>query len=141
MLIRFVQRAGEVFRVLLELPEGSWIISYDEPVAPLFVSLADAGSLERIPTPETFLAEFNRQDRSPAETAKLALIQPLLKDEVCITDRKTRLRVAKDISAESGHGQKTILRNYYRYLATGALTARRKPSTPQRNPDFDWAIH
>lgn len=140
MLIRFVQRAGEVFRVLLELPEGSWIISYDEPVAPLFVSLADAGSLERIPTPETFLAEFNRQDRSPAETAKLALIQPLLKDEVCITDRKTRLRVAKDISAESGHGQKTILRNYYRYLATGALTARRKPSTPQRNPDFDWAI-
>lgn len=140
MLIRFVQQAGEVFRVLLELEEGTWIISHDSPAAPIFVSLADAGSLERIPTPETFLAEFNRQDRSPAETAKLALIQPLLKDEVCITDRDIRLRVAKEIAAESGHGQRTILRNYYRYLSTGTLTARRKPSAPQRNPNFDWAI-
>ena len=140
MLIRFVQRAGEVFRVLLELPEGSWIISYTEPAAPLFVSLADTENLERIPTPEAFLAEYNRPDRSPAETVKLALIQPLLKDEVCITDRDIRLRVAKDISAESGHSTKTILKNYYRYLSTGTLTARRKPSTPQRNPDFDWAV-
>ena len=87
MLIRFVQRAGEVFRVLLELEEGSWIISYDEPAAPLFVFLADAGSLERIPTPETFLAEYGRQERSPAETAKLTLIQPLLQDETCIIKR------------------------------------------------------
>ena len=140
LMIRFVQRAGEVFRVLLELEEGSWIISHDEPAVPLFISLADVNSLERIPTPETFLAEFNRQDRSPAEAARLALIQPLLKDEVCITDRDIRLRVAKEIAAESGHGQKTILRNYYRYLSTGTLTARRKPSTPQRNPDFDWAV-
>lgn len=140
MLIRFVQRAGEVFRVLLELEEGSWIISYNEPAAPLFVSLADAGSLERIPTPETFLAEYGRQERSPAETAKLALIQPLLQDTPCIIDRVARLRIAKEVSAESGHSQKMILKNYYRYLATGTLTTRRKPSVPQRNPDFDWAV-
>lgn len=140
MLIRFVQRAGEVFRVLLELEEGSWIISYDEPAAPLFVFLADAGSLERIPTPETFLAEYGRQERSPAETAKLTLIQPLLQDETCIIDRVARLRIAKEVSAESGYSTKTILKNYYRYLSTGTLTARRKPSVPQRNPDFDWAV-
>lgn len=140
MLIRFVQRAGEVFRVLLELEEGSWIISYDEPAAPLFVFLADAGSLERIPTPETFLAEYGRQERSPAETAKLALIQPLLQDATCIIDRVARLRIAKEVSAESGHSQKMILKNYYRYLATGTLTTRRKPSVPQRNPHFDWAV-
>lgn len=140
MLIRFVQQVGEVFRVLLELEEGSWIISHNEPAAPLFVSLADAGSLERIPTPETFLAEYGRQERSPAETAKLALIQPLLQDETCIIDRVARLRIAKEVSAESGHSQKMILKNYYRYLATGTLTTRRKPSAPQRNPDFDWAV-
>lgn len=139
MLIRFVQRAGETFRVLLELPEGSWIISYTEPAAPLFVSLADTENLERIPTPETFL-EAQQKPLTPAEEKRLAMIQPLIQNEACITDRETRLRVAKEIAAESGHGQKTILRNCYRYLATGTLTVRRKPSVPQRNPDFDWAV-
>lgn len=140
MLIRFVQRAGEIFRVLLELEDGSWIISYDTPAVPFFVSLADVTSLERIPTPDSFLAEYNRQDRSPAEKQRLALIQPLLQDEACITDRETRLRVAKEIAAKSGHSIKKIQRNYYHYLATGTLTTRRKSGVAQRNPDYDWAI-
>ena len=140
MLVRFVQRAGEVFRVLLELAEGSWIISFDTPAAPFFVSLADYASLERILTPETFLTEYSRQDCSPAEKRRLTLIQPLLQDETCITDRDARLQVAKEIAAESGATTKRIIRTFYRYLATAILVAHRKGNAGRRRPDFDWAI-
>lgn len=140
MLTRFVQRAGEVFRVLLESEEGSWIIAHNTPSAPFFVGLADSANLERIPTPDSFQAEYNRQDRSLAEERRLALIQPLLQDEVCITDRETCLRVVKEIAVNSGATMKRILRVYYRYLATGTLTTRRKSGVIQRKPDYDWAI-
>lgn len=140
MLIRFLQRASKIFRVLLEFEDGSWIISYDTPAAPIFVCLADVSSLERIPTPDSFMKEYSRQDRSPAEKQRLALIQPLLQNEACITNREIRLRVTKEIAVSSKTTTKRILRVYYRYLATGVLTTRQKGGIAQRNADYDWAI-
>lgn len=136
-MIRFVQRStSEVFRVLQKVDGGVWLISYDEPAAPLFVSSTD--DLKRIETPTSFLAAQQRT-LTQAEQGRLALIQPLLDDEGCITNRGYRLSMAKEVSASARTTTKRILRIYYRYLATGILGCRPKRELKKR-PDYDWAI-
>lgn len=136
-MIRFVQQStGEVFRVLQKVDGGVWLISYDEPAAPLFVSSTD--DLKRIETPTSFLAAQQRT-LTQAEQGRLALIQPLLDDEGCITNRGYRLSMAKEVSASARTTTKRILRIYYRYLATGILGCHPKRELKKR-PDYDWAI-
>lgn len=136
-MIRFVQRpTGEVFRVLQESDSGLWLISYLEPAAPLFVSAANG--MERIETPASFLAA-QRRTLTQAEERRLELIQPLLDDERCITDRGHRLNMVKEISASSGTTAKRVLRIFYRYLARGELGSH-PGREPKKWPVFDWAI-
>lgn len=136
-MIRFIQRpTGEIFRVLMESEQGLWLISHQEPAAPLFVT--SAGGLERIETPASFL-EVRQYALSEAERKRLALIQPLVDDEQCITDKSHRLKKVKEISASAGTTTKRVLRIYYRYLATGVLGSYPKRE-PKKHPDFDWAI-
>ena len=136
-MIRFVQRAtGEILRVLLESDSGLWLISYLEPAAPFFATSAD--DLERIETPASFLAARQRT-LTQAEERRLALIQPLLDDERCMTDRGHRLNMVKEISANSGTTAKRVLRIFYRYLARGELGSH--PGREAKKwPVFDWAI-
>ena len=94
--------------------------------------------LERIETPGEFLTA-RQNPLIPAEKKRLALIQPLLNDEKCITDREHRLSTAKEVAANASTTTKRIIRIYYRYLATGILGSHPKRETKKR-PDFDWAI-
>ena len=136
-MIRFVQRpTGEVFRVLLESEQGLWLISHQEPATPLFVTSAEG--LERIETPASFL-EARQYALSEAERKRLALIQPLVDDKQCITDKSHRLKKVKEISASAGTTTKRVLRIFYRYLARGELGSYPKRE-PKKRPDFDWAI-
>lgn len=85
-MIRFVQRpTGEIFRVLQEVDNGMWLISYEIPAAPFFAASAEAEGFERIETPLLFL-EARQRSLTPAERKRLALIQPFLDDEHCMTD-------------------------------------------------------
>ncbi len=136
-MIRFMQRqTGEIFRMLLEADGGMWLISFDEPTAPFFV--ASAIDLERIETPVSFLTAQKRP-LTQAEERRLALIQPLLDDERCITNKGHRLNIVKEISASSNTTTKRILRIYYRYLAKGELGTH-LIREPKKQPVFDWAI-
>lgn len=136
-MIRFVQRpTGEVFRVLLESEQGLWLISHQEPAAPLFVTSTEG--LERIETPASFLAAQKRF-LTQAEERRLVLIRPLVDDGECIIDRGHRLSMVKEISANAKTTTKRVLRIYYRYLATGVLGSYSKRE-PKKRPDFDWAI-
>lgn len=136
-MIRFVQStAGDIFRVLLEADGGCWLISFDEPAAPFFAS--SANSMERIETPASFLVAQQRP-LTQAEERRLALIQPLLDDEGCNTDRIHRLSIAKEISANSKTTTKRVLRIFYRYLAKGELGTH-SVREPKKRPDYDWAI-
>ena len=75
-MIRFVQRpTGEIFRVLQEVDNGMWLISYDIPAAPFFAASAETEGVERIETPSLFLAARQRS-MTPAERKRLTLIQP-----------------------------------------------------------------
>lgn len=136
-MIRFAQRStGEIFRVLRESENGVWLISFSEPAAPFFSASTDG--LERIETPMSFLIAQKRP-LTQAEQRRLTLIQPLLNDGRCITDRENRLSTVKDVAASAKTTTKRILRIYYRYLARGELGTHPGREL-QKRPDFDWAI-
>lgn len=136
-MIRFVRRTtGEIFRILLKSDSGLWLISYQEPAAPFFVSTAI--DMERIETPALFLTAQKRP-LTQAEEKRLSLIQPLLDDQRCTTDRGHRLNKAKEISARFQTTTKRVLRIFYRYLARGELGSH-PMREPKKRPDFDWAI-
>ena len=51
-MIRFVQRpTGEIFRVLQEVDNGMWLISYDIPAAPFFAASAEAEGKKKVSAP------------------------------------------------------------------------------------------
>lgn len=140
--MRFVQSpTGEKFRVLLEEEGGVWLISHDEPAAPMFVDVTEATTFKRIQTPDIFFLSFTLSPftLSQAENDRLELIQALLDDERCVMDKSFRLSVTKEVAGQHQTTPKRILRLYYRYLASGVLVER-KHREMQRQTDFDWAI-
>ncbi len=137
-MVRFVASLNQVYRVLRQEDEGAWLISFDEPASPFFVAGEEFSEMERIETPECYLIATS-QELTQAAQDRLNMLQPLLENDVYITSRDQRLRLAKDIAVEHGTTVKRVLRLYYRYLATGILTGRRNRE-PEQRPDFDWAI-
>lgn len=138
-MIRFVEHAGSRYRVLLQKESGNWLICYDDPVSPFFVDSLAFENYLRIETPEKFLLHWNNASLSEAEKKRLDLIQPLLDDELCISDKKHRLILAKECASRGNSTSRRVLRLYYRRLATGVLTEK-KPREIRNEPDFDWAI-
>ena len=121
-MIRFVEHAGNQYRVLLQKESGSWLISYDDPTAPIFVDASTFENYLRIETPEQFLLYWNQEILTEAERKRLELIQPLLCDEQCISDKKHRLIIVKECASRGDLTPRRVLRLYYRRLATGILT-------------------
>ena len=77
---------------------------------------------------------------SAAGQKRLELIQPLLDaGDAAVMDKQYRLNVAKDIAERYSTTHRTVLKLFYRYLATGQLLSP-KARAPSTNPDFDWAI-
>lgn len=125
MTVRFVSSAGMRFRVLREEEGGVWLISYDEPAAPI---LDCSGGLERIETPEAFMDNVKRREKglTKAEQERLDLIAPLLDNEDCMTQKQLRKSMADNIAQRMNTTRQRVLRIYYRYLATGILVAAKK---------------
>lgn len=138
-MIRFVEHAGNRYRVLLQKESGNWLICYGDPTSPFFVDILTFENYSRIETPERFLLHWNNESLSEAERTRLALIQPLLDDEQCISDKKHRLIMAKECASKGNSTSRRVLRLYYRRLATGVLTEK-KPRKIHNEPNFDWAI-
>lgn len=134
---RFLERAGSVYRLLIEEMEGSWLISYSSPATPFFVAFDHLCQFSRIPAPGLCL-QTERQ--TPAQKARLELIQPLLDVPACITDKAARMRLALVQSREHGTTVRRILQLYYRYLATGRTFAPRTARAAPRNELFESAI-
>lgn len=130
---QFVERNGALFKVLASDGEGAWLISHDSPAAPFFVT--DLNAYQRTLPPQLPDSEL-----SAAAQKRLELIQPLLDaGDTAVMDKQHRLNVAKDIAERHSTTSRTVLKLYYRYLATGQLLSP-KARAPSVNPDFDWAI-
>lgn len=84
--LRFVERLGSIYRVLIEELNGYWLIDCDSPSPPFFE--IDCGKYVRVPTPESWMTE----QTTPAQEARLRMIQPLLDCDDCISDKALRYR-------------------------------------------------
>lgn len=134
------KESGLLYNSLIEDKSGAWLISYDKPAAPFFVSCGFINAhYQRTQTPQKYEEYANVTNYSSAQKRRLLFISGLLSDERCITDKSTRRRKVKEASVTYGVTEKAIYRIYYRYLATRIITAK-KERTPIAHPDYDWAI-
>ena len=142
MAAKFYQsiESGSLFNSLIEDEAGVWMISYDRPAAPFFVSwrIMEA-QYERAQTPRQYEEYTSRTNYNKAQKRRLNIISNLLADERCIKDKSLRKRKVREASVEHGVTEKAVYRVYYRYLATRILTAK-KERGPVIRSDFDWAI-
>lgn len=139
----FFKMNGGLYKRLLALDHGAWVISYDEPGAPQYITDAFLEICEKAEMPEAYrIALEQAKHLTEAEMKRLALIEPLLEDSLFIIDGKSRLAMAKKIAEENGTTSKRILRMYYKYLARLVLLEKGKQNK-ERNEDeanFSWAI-
>lgn len=130
---QFVERNGTLFKVLASDGEGAWLISHDSPAAPFFV--VDMAAYQRALPPQLPDSEL-----SAAAQKRLELIQPLLDaGDAAVMDKQYRLQVSRDIAERYSTTSRTVLKLYYRYLATGQLLSP-KARAPSVNSDYEWAI-
>ena len=133
--LRFVCQLDAVFRVLIETPAGCWLIDSNGPSAPFFA--ADISRYERVPAPDCWM---ENQQATPAQKARLNMIQPLLDCDNCISDKSLRYRMATEAAKQNQTTARRILRLYYRYLATGQLTQKRTQQASKSNQMIERAI-
>lgn len=133
--LRFVKRLGAIYRVLLETPAGCWLTDCNGPSPPFFAANLD--SYERVPAPESWMSA---QAMTPAQEARLQMIQSLLDCDNCISDKSLRYRMATEAAKQNQTTARRILRLYYRYLATGQLTKKRTQQTSKSNQMIERAI-
>ncbi len=139
----FLDANGERFRILKQEAEGAWLISYDEPSPPCFVLQKEINTYCRVPIPEDCIHEQAEKELTDAERVRLTMIQSLLDDENCISDKSLRQQIAAESAEAHGTNSRRILRLYYQYLATGVII--KKKSGRQFSNGYEdiykWAIN
>ena len=91
--------SGRLFNLLLKEDAGGWLISYDEPAAPFLVHWpALEEQYLRAQTPPEYEKYTCDAASTPARKYRLEMISPLLADNTCITDKKTRKAKAQEIA-------------------------------------------
>ena len=139
----FLECFGVRYRVLRQQTDGTWLICYDKAAAPFFVSTAVLEKYQRIQTPEEAL-KGTASTKTASEERRLLLIQPLISDEDCMTDRAKRRSLAKQQAQEYNTTSRRVLRIYYRWLASGSVSAPPKQGKSRMMEDvktlYDEAI-
>lgn len=140
----FVDVSGEVFKVVLKTENGAWLVSYENPCTPKFVSGKELKSYPIIEPPQEYLKYIDKQmNPTDGQRKRLELISELLEDDIYITDRQRRNQKIKEIAEREQATVKRIQKLYFRYLAGRSLVEERqipeKPQT-QEQKNFTWAI-
>ena len=102
--LRCVKRLGAIYRVLLETPAGCWLTDCNGPSPPFFE--ADLHRYERVPAPDSWMTE---QINTPAQVARLKMIQPLLDCTDCISDKSLRYQMAAEVAQQHKTTTRRIL--------------------------------
>lgn len=118
----FIEIASEVYRIVSKTECGAWLISYENPCTPRFVSRTELKSHPIIEPPQEYLKYIDKQ-KNPTEGQKkrLSLIANLLEDEIYITDRQRRNQKVREIADYEGTTVKRIQKLYFRHLAGRSL--------------------
>jgi hypothetical protein len=143
MINVFYEISGEVFRMICHDDDGEWLISYDTPSTPVFVSNEALLDYRRVEPPKEYVSNIERGDCiSQPQRVRLEMIQPLLEDDKCIYDRNHRNTLCQDISEKNNTTKKRILRLYYKYLAKKTLIESKNLSATDelKYEHYKWAI-
>lgn len=140
----FIYVLGEVFKVVLKENNGAWLVSYENPCTPKFVSEQELRTYPIIEPPQEYLKYIDKQKNpTGGQRKRLELISKLLEDDIYITDRQRRNQKIKEIADREQTTVKRIQKLYFRYLAGRSLVEERqipeKPQT-QEQKDFTWSI-
>lgn len=140
----FVDVSGEVYRIVSKAESGAWIISYENPCSPYFVSEQDLKAYPRIEPPQEYLKYIDKQKNpTKGQRKRLELISELMEDEIYIMDKRVRNQKIKEIAEREGTTGKRIQKLYFRQLAGRSLVEERKlpeKSETQEQKNFRWAI-
>lgn len=118
----FIRVYQEVYRVLRKEQKGSWVIRFDNPVRPQFLSEAQMEVCQRVPAPERYLQSADAKRKpSKAETKKTIMLQPMLSDPFCISDYKRRKELSEQIAEKHHTTPRRIYQLYLLYLAQDSL--------------------
>ena len=87
----FIEIAGEVYRIISKTDCGAWIISYENPCSPKYVSEQELKTYPRIEPPQEYLEYIDKQKNpTDGQQKRLFLITELIEKEIYIMDRQAR---------------------------------------------------
>lgn len=119
-MVEFYEYDGKVYRLLLSLENGMWLINFEEPGKPILVSGKAVSKLSRAEIPaEQFDESDISKKRSAVMEKRLAIIEPLLNKSELIIDATARKRAIDELAAQTGLSARTLYRFYFAYLARG----------------------
>lgn len=98
----FVELSGEVFKVLKKEADGNWLISYENPSSPIFVTEQEMNRMNRIEPPAEYQKNCMQTERTPGLRKRREMVAELLADESFITDKEKRRAKVREI-AEREH--------------------------------------
>lgn len=140
----FIDIAGEVHRIVSKSEGGAWIISYENPCSPKFVTEQDLKAYPRIEPPQEYLEYIDKQKNpTDGQQKRLSLITELMEEEIYIMDKKARNQKIKEVAECEGTTVKRIQKLYFRQLAGRSLVEERKlpeKQETQEMKDFRWAV-
>ena len=118
----FIRVHQEVYRVLWKEQKGSWVIRFENPVRPQFLSEAQMEVCQRVPAPERYLQSVSPERKhSEAENRKTAMLQPMIDDPLCISDFRRRKELSERLAEKYHTTPRRIYELYLLYLAQGSL--------------------
>ncbi|MGO5094425.1 hypothetical protein ACTQ34_01170 [Agathobaculum sp. LCP25S3_E8] len=87
----FIKVLEEIYHVLRQETDGCWVIRFENPQRPQFLSAAQMEVCQRVPAPKRYLQSTDRK-RKPTESErkKLAMLQPMIDEPHCISNLRQR---------------------------------------------------
>ena len=121
----YLEINGSIYRLLIEQEQGGWLIPYETPGAPVFLTRGGWGKRVAVSAEPDC-------PKTKAEQKRLDMIRPLKEERACITDKTLRRRMAVRIAEEHHTTSRRVLRLYYTFLAHGTIQLKRKARKPKR---------
>lgn len=118
----FIKVLEEIYHVLRQETDGCWVIRFENPQRPQFLSAAQMEVCQRVPAPKRYLQSTDHK-RKPTESErkKLAMLQPMIDDLYCISDYKRRKELSEQIAEKHHTTPRRIYQLYLLYLAQDSL--------------------
>lgn len=74
----FIKVLEEIYHVLRQETDGCWVIRFENPQRPQFLSAAQMEVCQRVPAPKRYLQSTDAKRKpSKAETKKTIMLQPM----------------------------------------------------------------